>query len=147
MGVQATVPEGGITAELGRRVRIGEHRRVGRQFARWLEEAEFPGLKALAESGAPITGYVLEPAVTAKRGRPRIHFDEFFAKLAKEYGQKTAEGSPRPTADLARLRGLSASRMRALLHEARKRGLLTRTSQGRSGGGLTDRASAILVKK
>jgi hypothetical protein len=155
LGIEVTVPEGGISAELVRRVRIGEHRQVGREFSRWLREQVqstpptiaheeiAPALASL--HGRTLTASVLdEPASAPKRGRPPIRSEEFYAKLARDYTERVAQGSPRPTADIARRRNLPQSKVRDMLHEARRLGLLSSTSRGRSGGGLTPKAVAIL---
>ena len=117
-----TVPEGGISADLVRHVRIGEHPQLGREFARWLREQVqsapltigheeiAPALASL--HGQTITASVLEPSAP-KRGRPPIRSEEFYAKLARDYVARVAEGSPRPTADIARRRNLPQSKVPA----------------------------------
>lgn len=149
LGLDTTIPEGGLSAEVVRQVRIGEHRQVGAAFSRWLDEERTtrqstfrgqtaPALGALA--GQTFTLSTLEP----KRGRPPIRSEQFYAKLARDYAERVAQGSPRPTTDVARRRRLSAARVRDMLHEARKRDLLSSVGQGRSGGELTPKALAIL---
>ncbi len=74
-----------------------------------------------------------------RRGRP----DAFYARLAAQYVELLKTSST-PTKDLAALRDYSASSTRDFLNQARKRGLLTRASEGRAGGELTDKARGLL---
>jgi hypothetical protein len=161
LGVYATAPEGGITADVIRRVSVAEHRQIGREFLDWLNRVapdRAPAIKFTAKiprsARKPTAGTTklatakfkaaLPITSARKRGRPLIHGDQFFAELAREYAQRVAEGSPHPTKDLADARRVSRSRMRALLNDARKRRLLSRTGRGRSGGSLTERAQGML---
>jgi hypothetical protein len=163
LGVYAKPPQGGITAEVIRKVPVAEHRQVGRDFAEWVggvapdrapvgsvtikipRSAKMPTRGAV---NAKLTGAKFKavlPARRSKRGRPPIHGDRFFAELARDYAQRVAEGSPHPTKDLAEKRGISRVRMRALLSEARKRKLLSGSGRGRSGGTITNRAEGVLA--
>lgn len=152
LGIDAKIPDGGISAEVVRRVRVGEHRDVGAAFWRWLQErltAEPTSNESIKSALAghtwrTFTADMQEPAATPKRGRPAIYSDEFYANLLKDYVQRVAQGSPRPTADVAKRRRLPAAKVRDLLHAARQRGLLSSSGQGRSGGQLTPKALAIL---
>jgi hypothetical protein len=170
LGIDAKVPEGGISADLVRRVHMGAYRQVGRKFSRWLnrpvdrvvgddnaqdrpQTAPLPTAQTISGEHIPsalaadrtITVYMLGSPSTRIRGRPPLRSDEFYAKLARDYAQQVAHGSPRPTADVARRRRLSPSKVRDMLHEARRRGLLSPTVRGRFGGQLTDRAREILA--
>ena len=160
LGVTAPIPPYGITAETIRKVRVGDHRAVGVQFARWHarnEASSKPGSKfgskftyssltarvhrtavlPVLRRAKTLKGFVPEPLPIPQRGRPVVHDDRFFAQLAQDYARRVTEGNVTPTADIGEKRGVSVSRMRALLHEARKRGLLSPTSQGRAGGVVT----------
>jgi hypothetical protein len=75
-----------------------------------------------------------------RRGRP----DVFYAGLSAEYVGLL--DTTRPVATMAERRGISASQVRNLLAEARRRDLLTHPGQGRARGALTDRAVALLRK-
>jgi hypothetical protein len=75
-----------------------------------------------------------------RRGRP----DRFYAEVAAEYVDALAGG--RPIKDVSRERFLSASQVRDLVSEARRRGLLTKPPKGRAGGHLTAKARAELDK-
>jgi hypothetical protein len=158
LGMNAPVPEHGISAELIRSVRVGDYRAASAGFAKWLQGpgskvfdaaslAKAPGFQALRHT--TLSGYAPAAQKTAakKPGRPPKHSDKFYATLARDYAQRVAAGSPKPTTDLAKRRGLPLHTVRNLLHTARERGLLSRLSQGRLGGGLTDRALALLAKK
>jgi hypothetical protein len=85
-------------------------------------------------------------------GRP----DSYYLAWAKAYVERLAEGSRRPVKDLVehppvRISGyisdggeISEATIRDLVHEARERGLLTRSPKGRPGGELTPKARQIL---
>lgn len=76
-----------------------------------------------------------------RRGRP----DVFYARLAAEYVELLSASST-PTKDLAEKHDYSATSMRDYLNQARVRGLLTRSQQGRAGGELTEGALKLLSK-
>lgn len=150
LGIAANIPEGGISADVVRNVSVGVHRQVGREFSRWLKEAPL-SRTALERALATVkkvetfkAHVVVESPPEPKRGRPPIRSEKFYAKLAREYAERVAEGSPRPTADVARRRKLPTPKVRDMLHEARRRGLLSPTGQGRPGGELTAKALDIL---
>src|SRR5438034_10949955 len=77
-----------------------------------------------------------------QRGRTRS--DEFYAELAFEYEWEVRQGNPRPVKTIALRGGLSAMRVRDMLHAARHRGLLSKTRQGRSAGKLTQKGATKL---
>ncbi len=52
--------------------------------------------------------------------------------------------SSSPTMDLAREMNINPSQARDMLHEARRRKLLTKTQRGRAGGELTEKALTVL---
>jgi hypothetical protein len=76
-----------------------------------------------------------------RRGRP----DVFYARLAAEYVDLLSASST-PTKDLAERHNYSATSVRDFLNQARTRGLLTRSQQGRAGGELTEAALKLLSK-
>jgi hypothetical protein len=92
-------------------------------------------------------------AEVAKRrpGRAGRH-DSFYLAWAEAYVERLAAGSRRPIKDLAErpprtIRGyvsdgdrVSEATVRDFIHEARERGLLTRSPKGRPGGELTSKA-------
>ena len=72
-------------------------------------------------------------------GRP----DVFYARLAAQYVEVLTMSSS-PTRDLAERIGFSASSTRDFLHQARLRGLLTKSVRGIAGGELTEKAIRLL---
>jgi len=75
-----------------------------------------------------------------RRGRP----DLYYAELAKQYVDLLAESST-PTKDLAQRLNYSPSSTRDLLHQARRRGLLSSPATGLAGGELTEKAKRLLT--
>jgi hypothetical protein len=77
------------------------------------------------------------------RGKP----DEDYARAAAEYVRFVAEGERAPLRSLAGVLHVSESRARNIVHEARVRGLLTKTQPGRRGGRLTAKAQRLLGRE
>jgi hypothetical protein len=87
-----------------------------------------------------------------RAGRP----DAFYARWAEAYVDRLAKGSRSPIKDLAadppfQMEGFASSTdqqaratIRAILQEARRRGLLTRPPRGRAGGRLTPKGIEVL---
>lgn len=71
--------------------------------------------------------------------------NQFYAERARVYVEETARG-PKPIPRLASDWNLNEASVRSLLHEARRRGLLTAAPRGRAGGQLTAKAKRILVE-
>ncbi len=161
LGIEAKVPdERGISADLVRKISVGEHRQVGLEFWRWLrqlsaaaqtvsERRTIPlkltrSLQAL--KGVPsLKVYMPAPAPKhPKRGRPPLRSDAFYARIALDYTERVAQGSPRPTAAISQARNLPQSKVRDMVHQARRRGLLSEGIRGRLGGQLTERGRKIL---
>lgn len=79
------------------------------------------------------------PKHPGRAGRP----DLFYAQLAREYVELL--GGPVPVNKaLAKQRSYSETYTRSLVHEARRRGLLTLSPPGRAGGTLTEKARDLL---
>ncbi len=75
------------------------------------------------------------------RGRP----DKFYAQIAQEYVNLWTTGRPHPIAEISTRRSIPKGKVRDMVREARRRGLLTPgTGRGRIGGQLTPRALAYL---
>jgi hypothetical protein len=84
--------------------------------------------------------------------------DSFYLVWAEAYVERLAAGSRRPVMDLAEhpprpIRGyvsneseVSAATVRDFIHQARERGLLTRSPAGRPGGELTPKARRMLKR-
>lgn len=69
--------------------------------------------------------------------------DIFYVQVGVRYLQLLATGSP--TKLLASELHVSQSQARDLIHEARRRKLLTKTERGRAGGRLTEKAQRLLL--
>jgi hypothetical protein len=128
------VPAGGLTARQLRRATLGYPTRL----------ASSDGLV-----GRIISAVAPEAALTADddQAHPRPgragRDDHFYAVWAARYSERAAY-TPRPIAELAEAHDRPPTRIREYIAEARRRGLLTATRPGRSGGQLTDKARALL---
>lgn len=125
-------PEVPLTTPVIRAVRIEQLYRRARGY---LSIAEHVGI----DIGTDATEFRKKP-----RPGPRGRGDRFYSRLAAKY-LELVETSPTPTRDLGRAYKVSHSRARDLLHEARSRGLLTKTKQGQRGGQLTAKAHNLLI--
>jgi hypothetical protein len=141
LGAMAPAPDGGISARLLRQVQVGKHMRVLDQVL----AQHAAGLKALGIA-VPAPRRAPRPV----KVRERIHDrDDLYARIAAAYVAACLAGSRSPAADVARRWKLGAgqrgaSKVRDLLHKARRRGLLTTVSHGKLGGDLTDKARELL---
>jgi hypothetical protein len=146
LGLLAAVPQGGITARLLRTLRLGAtpasdisegreawKRYVGisPEFHRHFKNAGFRGVKRKV----PATG-----------GRRGWSGDQLL-DAAVFYVSKTAAGSRRPVAELAKRKGITPSSARDLLQTAKDKGLLTPGRQGVASRSLTERAKQLLAAK
>jgi hypothetical protein len=128
------VPDGGLTARQLRRATLGELTRA----------ASRPGLIGkLMNAMAPEVASAIDDERThpGRAGRD----DHFYAVWAARYAERAAY-TPRPIAELAELHQQPPARLREYIAAARRRGLLTETTKGRSGGQLTARAHALLAE-
>jgi hypothetical protein len=127
------VPAGGLTARQLRRATLGDLTRlagrgvIGRIISAVAPEA---ALTADDDQAHPRPG---------RAGRD----DHFYAVWAARYAEQAAY-TARPIAELADAHDRPPTRLREYIAEARRRGLLTATRPGRSGGQLTDKARALL---
>jgi hypothetical protein len=124
----ALLPSGGLSAQVLRKVRIGDyvnHMNAAREAFGFLEP------KPMATPPGP------------RRGRPRLR-DDLLLAAAAAYADAVARGSERAVLEAAEKIGETAARMRDQLHRARVRGFLTRAIPGRAGGTLTPNAKALL---
>jgi hypothetical protein len=88
-----------------------------------------------------------EPPRERRPGRPRTTTDQDLAELAELYVRALDGGSTNPIRDVARWEFASQSRTRDRIHEARRRGILTRPPvKGRPGGELTEKAQQLLAQ-
>jgi hypothetical protein len=83
-------------------------------------------------------------ALVRERTGTRGKDDEVFARVAAAYVELVEQGERAPLRHLAEMFHMSESRARNVVHEARARGLLTATKQGRPGGRLTAKAQRII---
>jgi hypothetical protein len=124
-GVSAPVPPGGITSRLIREVHLGKHLRYA------------GGEVASAASPPP-----------RRRSDRRSRLPEIaFARAAETYDAAVKKNEGPPVPAVARRHRLSIESARWRIHEARVRGFLTTTGQGRAGGRLTDRGKRVLRTK
>ena len=73
--------------------------------------------------------------------------DLFYTRVAFQYVELTKKENRQPiTATLANERNISQSSARDLIHEARRRELLTPTRRGQKGGELTEKAKKLLAE-
>jgi hypothetical protein len=83
-----------------------------------------------------------------RRGRPAL----FYAQLARSYTVALEADPAKPVPELKRRLEsdgiyLSISQIRDLLHQARRKGMLTRAPKGRPGGELTEDARRLLERE
>jgi hypothetical protein len=135
-----TVPAGGITARLLRRVKVG-------QFARCLQET------ITQYFGADAADRLFDGFGWSSRKRPRRRpqhrrvDDRYYAELARDYVTLWQQGDRKPTNTLARLRDGRPEQIRSHIHLARANGFLSGTKRGTAGGLLTRKAERELAKK
>jgi hypothetical protein len=138
----APVTGDGITARALRKVPVGP-------------EVIADQLKAppvLAKWGLDPTGFRLAATKAPRRPGSRGRPDLYYAQLAQAYAERVAAGSRSPVADLARelssrRQPFSHAYIRDQVHEARRRGLLTKPPRGKPGGVLTDKARRELLRE
>ncbi len=148
------VPAGGIPARVLRRLRLTDP--IG-LFERFVKKWE-------SEHGDEVTRRVFGrlssppsrtpvPKRTGRAGRS----DAFYARWAAAYVERLRRGSRHPVRDLAarppvKISGFASSSdapeatVRAIIHEARRRDLLTAAPRGRAGGELTDKAREAVAR-
>jgi hypothetical protein len=133
------LPAGGLTARQLRRATLGDltrglTREVSAGFIGKLMTAMAPDTTSTADvdQATPHPG---------RAGRD----DHFYAVWAARYAERAAY-TPHPIAELAEQHDRPPARLREYIAEARRRGLLTETTRGRSGGHLTAKAQALLAQ-
>jgi hypothetical protein len=127
------VPAGGLTARQLRRATLGD-----------LTRGVSAGLvgRVMTAMAPEVTSTADDDEAHPRPGRAGRD-DHFYAIWAARYAERAAY-TPRPIADLAQEHDRPPARLREYIAEARRRGLLTATTPGRSGGQLTDKARALL---
>lgn len=131
------MPTGGITARTLKNLTLGRH--IGAARAAVARKLRIEG--QLREGTFEMHEVAAAMPAAGRRGRP----DAFYAHLAQEYLQTVRAGSPAPLVEIANRMGSNANTVAARIKEARRRGLLSRTDRGRSGGELTDKARELLA--
>jgi hypothetical protein len=127
------VPAGGLTARQLRRATLGDlTRKATRGLVGELMSAIAPDSTQTADDDHV-------PLHPGRAGRD----DHFYAVWAARYVERAAY-TPRPIVELAELHDRPSARVREYIAQARRRGLLTETTRGRSGGELTDKAITLL---
>jgi hypothetical protein len=139
LGYRAPFHLGGITTAILRGIRLGEHRTLATNRVRERRAIVMRVQKAEIEQGL-LHGIALDVPDERRPGRPRNLSDQDILLVAHAYVEGQAKEPRRPRQFAAKRLGLSSERVRDLLHVARKRGFLSSTNPGYSGGGLTDLA-------
>jgi len=121
----ADPPDGEITARMVHEVRLGDIQRQAINKMTLLVPVHARAI--LGDRKRP-----------GRRGRPDLYYAEFAAAYVN------ALSSPAPIVTLAKQQNLSVSTVRNTIHEARRRGLLTRPPPGRPGGELTEKAQNLI---
>ena len=84
-----------------------------------------------------------EQAFRSQRG-PQTNDGPYFAFIASVYADACLSGMRQPLEITRKRVGYSARHTKRLLKEARDRGILTETQQGKAGGALTKKGRAAL---
>lgn len=141
-GIEAPVPAGGLTSRIAHSVRTGIVTDVLRQLKEKVREmaktqALGPEFIALEFFRKPVA----KPKRAIRLGRPDI----FYARLAREYMKLLRAGTKDVNQQLAQQQNVSPEKIRDMIHQARKRGLLgPAAKQGKPGGDLTPKCRALL---
>jgi hypothetical protein len=141
-GKRAHVPAGGLSSRLLRTLRLSLSGALWKRYRHQL--LELPGDQTWLSSYHGFSlGAGNQPKRPYRRGRPDI----FYARLAQRYCKLFDSGVRNPVQSIAGSIKESPSKVRDMILQARKRGLLTRPpKQGRMGGLLTPKAKIILKK-
>lgn len=143
-GNPESVPAGGLTARLLRRVPLG---RESLELRDVIEKFRAEGFtdqmvdRLLGQHGMSVRGFLRKaPSRPGRRGRD----DVYYAELALQYRKAIDRNSTTPVLDVAKELEWSPAKVRDAIHDARRRGLLTSSGPGRPGGELTPKAQAVL---
>jgi hypothetical protein len=135
------ITPGGVPATVLRTIALGEVydevRRILDDLATWRDDKQAEDARAVW-----LAGLREAPRRPGRRGRD----DSYYARVAALYVDLLATGSRRPVVELAGQLGGGHRRGAAvqLVHEARRRGLLTKSQSGTAGGELTAKARKLL---
>lgn len=104
-----------------------------------------PDLAPLPASG-PVSDLSHWSALVSERTGMRGKGDEVYAKVAAAYVAAVDSGERAPLRMVAEAFHVSEGRARNIVHEARKRGLLTATKAGKKGGRMTAKGRSVLKR-
>lgn len=137
-GYAAEFPPGAMTARAMRSIRWGELEDLGRAYLTDKATTYQPA------TGVPLIDSNLRAFASLDRPGRAGRADLEYAVLADRYVQM-CRSSRAPIRDLAESEHLSVAQVRNLIHEARKRGLLTEGRKGRAGGSLTHKGRELIL--
>lgn len=134
----ASVPEGGLTSPMLKKVRFLPLESIDVVVAR---------ARAHASYQRDLEQFGFGSAVPSKRRPgPKGKSDLWFAKLVREYVNLVEAGERYPVAVLAKKKRRSPEQMRDFIHQARKREVLSQAPKGKAGGHLTRYGEELLAK-
>ena len=138
--VRPAAPDPGVTTRMLRRIPLDELR-----LAAWkhVRKTIAVGPGAWSRTNVYFRGWARDVETVPRPGRAG-RADLAYAQAASAY-VKALVGKT-PTKTLAADMALSESQVRNVLHEARRRDLLTAAPRGRAGGELTEKARRVLAE-
>jgi hypothetical protein len=131
----ATLPPGGLPARVLRSVRVSDYLDVlGRAVQ---QDSSTPLGQEITAFLRPLLAAPAQPPAEygrRRRGRPPLA-DDLLDRVVRAYNAAIAQHSRRPVRDAAARVGMTAMRVRDLLHRARQRGKLPKPKPGRALSG------------
>jgi hypothetical protein len=135
------VPPGGLSARLLRTLKFTLPRRELRRLAEIVQKHP-----VVYEGRFQSSPFLATEAQASRREYLKGRQDSFYAEIAKQYCKLAGSHVKNPIQVIAKSRSLSPSKVRDMIFQARKRGLLTKPpKQGRMGGELTLKCIALLT--
>jgi hypothetical protein len=159
LGAKAKAPAGGITARLIKATRTGEAVRglgdVAKEIQWWRKTVLEGSLNSTIHGNSPdpqrsiievldVLSDVFPQERPRREKRHRGKPDLFYARLASEYTTLLNAGQRHPIAVIVERQKLERSKVRDMIRQARKRGLLSFDRPGYPGGQLTNYALKLL---
>lgn len=142
LGDTASVPAGGLPIRALRRISLEDAQRNFHEIFRSVHE-QYPDDPLWVLETWSVDPAILSRQLSRHPGRGG-RSDAFYAQLAFLYTSTVQTGQPRPLEHLAKELARPSGHVRQLLATARERGLLTRSTRGRAGGELTEKARRTL---
>lgn len=133
--LKQVAPEG-LTARFLRRIPVGEITRFAHS-----DFVAATNSQLLVTPPRWAKSAVRQPAQPGRAGRDDIYYLVWAARYAE-----VVAGTQTPILSLSKKHKADPARVRDLIHEARRRGLLTPGVRGRAGGSLTNKAKELLRK-